>query len=188
MSGTRILGVLLGILLLLGLFAVFQYNGLVSAREAVTTREANISTQLQRRMDLIPNLVKSVKRFTEHENEVIAKVTEARAQLAGAKTMTERAQGDAALSSALKGLMVVVENYPQLKSDTVYVGLMDELSGTENRIAVSRTAYNEAVQTYNTQIITFPSNLFAGMFGFVKADYFRADPAASQVPDVGSML
>lgn len=188
MSGNKVLVIIGGILLVLCLYAVSSYNGLASAREEVATRSSDIGAQLQRRMDLIPNLVASVKRFTEHESSVIDKVVKARAQLAGAQSMTEKADADAALSGALKGLMVIVENYPQLKSDTVYVGLMDELAGTENRIAVSRKAYNEAVRAYNTEIITFPTNILAGAMGFAKADYFQARPEAANVPDVGSLL
>ncbi len=186
MSGSK--GIIIGILLAACLFIAFQYNGLVSARETVDSRASDISTQLQRRMDLIPNLVSSVKRFTEHESSIVDSVVKARAQLAGAQTMAEKAEADAALGSALKGLMLVVENYPQLKSDTVYVGLMDELAGTENRIAVSRKAYNDAVRGYNTGLITFPSNLVANALGFSKAEYFQASPDAAKVPDVGGML
>lgn len=178
----------LGILLALGLLLVVLYNGLASSREEILTRESDIATQLQRRGDLIPNLVKTVKRFTEHETAVIDKVTSARAQLAGARSMAAKAQADAALTSALQGLLVVVENYPQIKADTVYTGLMDELSGTENRIAVARKNYNDAVRLYNQRLVGFPGNIIGGMLGFTRAEYFTANPASTTTPDVGSGL
>ncbi len=167
---------------------VMQYNGLALGREEVAARSADIATQLQRRMDIIPNLVASVRRFTVHESEVLEKVVAARAQLAGANSMAERAQGDAILNSALKGLLVVVENYPQLKADTIYVGLMDELTGTENRIAVARKNYNETVLAYNKKLVRFPTFLVARVMGFVRADLFQAAPEAARVPDVRSLL
>lgn len=188
MSGKRTLGFLVGVPLALILLTIVLYNGLAGSRETVMTRESDIATQLQRRGDLVPNLVKAVKRFTEHETAVIEKVTAARARLAGARTLAEKGQADAELGTALQGLMVVVENYPQLKSDTVYVGLMDELSGTENRIAVARKNYNEAVRAYNLRLVGFPSNLIGNLFGFVRAEYFEAAPAATAVPDVGAGL
>ena len=178
----------LGILLALGLLLVVLYNGLASSREEILTRESDIATQLQRRGDLIPNLVKTVKRFTEHETAVIDKVTSARAQLAGARSMAAKAQADAALTSALQGLLVVVENYPQIKADTVYTGLMDELAGTENRIAVARKNYNDAVRLYNQRLVGFPGNVIGGMLGFTRAEYFTANPASTAAPDVGSGL
>lgn len=161
------------------------YNGLAQSRETVRTAQSDIDTKLQRRADLIPNLVSTVKGFAAQEQAIIDSVTEARANLAGAQTMADKADADAALSGALSRLLVVVENYPELKSDKTFISLMDELSGTENRISVARTDYNAAARSYNNRIVGFPSNLIAGMFGFERAEYFEATPG-SEVPPVVS--
>lgn len=164
------------------------YNGLATLRETVDTQQSTIQTQLQRRSDLIPNLTSTVKSLTTHEQSVIDSVTEARAQLAGARGMEELAAANDNLTSALSRLMVVVENYPDIQSTPAYTSLMDELAGTENRIAAARIDYNEAVQRYNQKVITFPNKLIAGLFGFEKAEYFTAPEPAQNVPDVGSLL
>ena len=187
-GGLIALIVIVVIVVLLGGWAFSSYNGLAAASEAVATGQASIDTQLQRRADLIPNLVAMVKNFAAHETEIIDSVTEARAQLAGASTMAEKAEADGELSSALNRLMVVVENYPELKSDATYTSLMDELAGTENRIAVARDDYNAIVRSYNTKVITFPGRIFAGMFGFEKAEYFQASEGAQNAPDVGELF
>ena len=140
------------ILILAGGLAV-SYNGLAGSRESVETAQADVDTMLQRRADLIPNLVSIVKSYAKHETEVFDKVLEARSQLMDAYTMEEKAEADQQVESALNGLKVVVENYPELKSDTTYVSLMDELSGSENRISVARKDYNDAVKTYNTKLV-----------------------------------
>ena len=176
------------VLVIVVVWGVSSYNGLVTGREAVITAQSQIDAMLQRRADLIPNLVASVNSFAAHETEVIDSITAARAALAGATTMEEKAAADAALTSALGSLQIIVENYPELKSDTVYVGLMDELAGSENRISVSRRDYNEAVQNYNNGVIRFPSNVLASLFGFARADYFQAAAGAETVPDVVGML
>ena len=153
------------------------YNSLVTMRENVTGQQANIQTQLQRRNDLIPNLVNTVKGYAAHEKEVFDAVSDARARLAGAGgDMQELADADAAMQSALSRLLMVVENYPDLKANTQYTALMDELAGTENRIAVARKDYNDVVQSYNRKLRTFPTVLYAGMLGFSQADYFEAAP------------
>ena len=144
------------ILILAGGLAV-SYNGLAGSRESVETAQADVDTMLQRRADLIPNLVSTVKSYAKHEMEVFDKVLEARSQLMDAYTMEEKAEADQQVESALNGLKVVVENYPELKSDTTYVSLMDELSGSENRISVARKDYNDAVKTYNCLLYTSPS-------------------------------
>ena len=161
-----------------------SYNKLVSAQSAVEAQQANIQTQLQRRADLIPNLVQVVQNYTAHETEVFAAVTEARKSLLAAKTVPEMAKADGEIQAALGGLVAVAEAYPELTSDTVYMGLMDELAGTENRVAVARNDYNAAVQSYNLSIRKFPGALFARLFGFTKADYFEASEGASTVPSV----
>ena len=184
-------GILIGaaaaVVLVAGIF-IGSYNGFAKGREAVSAAQADIDTMLTRRADLIPNLVSSVEGFISHENEVIDKVVEARAALAGAVTNEEKSQADEALTEAVKGLTVVVENYPELKSDSTYTALMDELSGSENRIAVARRDYNQAVRSYNNQLIGFPGGILAGLFHFEKAEYFEAAAGAEQVPDVGALL
>lgn len=153
------------ILILAGGLAV-SYNGLAGSRESVETAQADVDTMLQRRADIIPNLVSIVKSYAKHETEVFDKVLEARSQLMDAYTMEEKAEADQQVESALNGLKVVVENYPELKSDTTYVSLMDELSGSENRISVARKDYNDAVKTYNTKLVKFPGKYSGFSLGF----------------------
>ena len=173
------------VLLVIAVFTlVGAYNGMATLRENVDTQQSAIQTQLQRRSDLIPNLVNTVKGLAAQEQAVIDSVTEARAQLSGAQGMQELAAANDNLSSALSRLLMVVENYPEIQSSQGYISLMDELAGTENRISVARVDYNEAVKSYNSKIITFPNNLLAGMFGFVKAEYFEAPESAQSAPSV----
>lgn len=167
---------------------VSNYNSLVTAREEVVSAEANIDTYLQRRADLIPNIVASVKSYAEHETEVYGKIAEARQKLVNAGTVAEKAEANSELTSALQGLNIVVESYPELKTDTTYVALMDELEGSENRIATARKDYNDVVKVYNNKVIKFPANIFAGIFGFEKAEYFEADEGAEKAPDVNALL
>jgi LemA protein len=177
LSGGLIALIVVIAIVVVGALSFFSaYNSIVTSRETVDQSEAAINTQLQRRVDLIPNLVNTVKGFAAHETEIINSVTTARAQMAGAQNMQDKANADAALTNALSRLLVVVENYPQLKTDTTFVGLMDELAGTENRIAVARNDYNGAVKNYNSMIIRFPANIIAGMFGFVKGQYLSPVP------------
>ena len=179
---------LIAVLLVLVVLVVSVFSGyisLVTMRENVTGQQANIQTQLQRRNDLIPNLVNTVKGYAAHEKEVFDAVSDARARLAGAGgDMQELADADAAMQSALSRLLMVVENYPDLKANTQYTALMDELAGTENRIAVARKDYNDAVQSYNRKLRTFPTVLYAGMLGFSQADYFEAAEGAETPPTV----
>lgn len=163
---------------------VSSYNGLVGEREKVEGLLANIDTQLQRRNDLIPNLVSTVKGYTNHESEVLANVSNARAKLAGANTTAEKSAADNELTGALSRLLVVVENYPALKADTQFSALTDELAGTENRIAVARKDYNDAAQQYNATIKKFPKVIFANIFGFDKAEYFKAAEGSENAPIV----
>lgn len=176
--------VILAVVALLVVFGFSSYNGLVGANEAVNGKWSQIENQLQRRSDLIPNLVNTVKGFAAQEKEIIQSVSDARAKLAGAAGPAAKAEANGELNGALSRLLVVVENYPQLKSDANFRQLMDELSGTENRIAVARQDYNNAVQSFNTKIRSFPTNMLAGMMGFSAKEYFRADEGAKQVPQV----
>jgi LemA protein len=178
------LAVIGGIALILILFSVSRYNSLVNRSEEVDGAWAQVENVLQRRADLIPNLVETVKGFAAHEKEAIGQVADARAKLAGARGPQEAATADAQLTSALSRLLVVVENYPNLKANENFIRLQDELAGTENRIAVERKRYNDAVREFNATIKRFPSNIFAGMFGFGGKEYFQAAEGAQKVPQV----
>ena len=163
---------------------VSNYNGVVSLSEEVDNKFATIDTMLQRRADLIPNLVNTVKGYTNQEQAVIDSVTDARAKLAGANSVGEKANADQELSTALSNLLVVVENYPDLKSSQNFINLSDELAGTENRIATARKDYNDAVKEYNTKIKRFPTNIVSGMFGYGEREYFQASEGSEEVPTV----
>lgn len=161
-----------------------SYNGLVSMNENVTGKWAQVENQLQRRNDLIPNLVNTVKGYAAHETEVFKQVSDARAKLGGAKTVAETSAANNEMNTALSRLLMVAESYPELKANTNFTQLQDELAGTENRIAVARKDYNDAVQSYNAKIKSLPASLYAGAFGFTPRDYFKADEAAQKVPQV----
>ena len=140
---------------------VGSYNGLVSKSEAVDTELSNLDVMLQRRADLIPNLVNTVKGYTTHETEIINSITDAREKLINANSLEEKSNANNELTSSLNALMVVVENYPDLKSSQNFIQLSDELAGTENRVAVARRDYNSAVKNYNLKVKTFPGNILA---------------------------
>ena len=161
-----------------------SYNRFTGSEEAIKTQWAQVQNQLQRRNDLIPNLVETAKGFAQQEKDVFIAVAASREKLAGARTPEETIKAANEQSSALARLLVVVENYPQLKSDATFMRLMDELAGTENRIATERMRYNERVQEYNTLRRRFPSNVTAKVFGFKEYPYFEAPPTAQQVPKV----
>ena len=161
-----------------------SYNRFTAAEEAIKAQWGQVENQMQRRSDLIPNLVATVKGFAAQEQQVIQSVTDARAQMAGARTPAERIAAANAESSALARLLVVVENYPQLKSNETFMRLMDELAGTENRLATERMRYNERLQEYNTLRRRFPANITAAIFGFDEYPYYDAPPEAGQVPTV----
>jgi LemA protein len=180
-----IIGVL--ILIALGIFgwAAGARNTLVTERESVNGAWSQVDVALQRRADLIPNLVETVKGFAKQEQAVLKEVTDARAALGGARSPSEKIQANSQLDGALSRLLVVVENYPQLKSNENFLRLQDELAGTENRIAVERRKYNETVQKYNTDIELFPNNIAASMFGFQRNDaYFKTEAGARNAPKV----
>jgi LemA protein len=175
------------VLVALGIFgwAMGARNTLVTERESVTSSWSQVDVALQRRADLIPNLVETVKGFAKQEQAVIKEVTDARAALGGARSPQEKIQANSQLDGALSRLLVVVENYPQLKSNENFLRLQDELAGTENRIAVERRKNNETVQRYNTDIELFPNNIAASLFGFQRNDaYFKTEPGARTAPKV----
>lgn len=161
-----------------------SYNSLVALDENVNAQWANVESKLQRRFDLIPNLVESVKGAMAQEKEVFTAIADARAKMAGARTMDEKVEASSQLEGALGRLLVVTENYPELKSNQNVTALMDELAGTENRISTERDRYNEAVNKYNSQIRKFPKSMIAGMFGFEKRPYFEATGDAGKAPEV----
>lgn len=181
-NGTAIIIVIILVICLGG--GISTYNSIVSAEEKVTNSYADIDTQLQRRADLIPNLVSSVKGYMEHEEKIIDSITQSRERLVNASSMMDRAQANDELTKAIEQLNVVVENYPDLKANDNFIQLQDELAGTENRIAIARKDYNQAVNTYNTKIKRFPGVFVANLFGFDKAEYFEAAPGSSEVPNV----
>ena len=165
-----------------------NYNKLVVGKETVSQLWAQVNNQLLRRNDLIGNLVETVKGTAAQEQQVFGQIAAARAAMAGARTPGEAVAADQkmeqALGPGLGRLLVVVENYPQLKSNEAFVGLMDELAGTENRLAVARMRYNEEVQTYNVLVKRFPTNLYAAAFKFKDAPYYEITEAQKQVPKV----
>lgn len=160
------------------------YNSLVSMEEDVDSKWSQIDNQLQRRADLIPNLVNTVKGYASHEEKVLTEVTRARENLLGAGNIAEKAEADAGLSTALSRLLAISESYPELKADANFRQLSDELAGTENRITTARMDYNNAVQMYNTKIRRFPTAFVARIFGFEKKDYFKAQEGTEKVPEV----
>jgi LemA protein len=161
-----------------------SYNRFVGQEEAIKTQWAQVENQLQRRNDLIPNLVETVKGTAQQEKDVFGQIAESRAKLAGATTPEQRIQAANEQSTALARLLVVVENYPELKSNQSFNRLMDELAGTENRLSVERMRYNERVQEYNTSRRSFPANITASLFGFKEYPLFNAPPEAEKVPRV----
>jgi LemA protein len=180
-----ILAILLVIGLLLGSSFVSRRNQMAIKREAVNAAWSQVDVVLQRRADLIPNLVETVKGYAAQEVTVFGDIAKARSALLSASTPADKIAANQRLDSALGRLLVVVENYPQLKSNENFLRLQDELAGTENRIAVERRRYNETLQDYNTYISLFPNNLVASMSGFARNDaYFKADEGARQVPKV----
>ena len=160
------------------------YNSLVTMDEMVKGAWAQVENQLQRRYDLIPNYVETVKGYAAHEKEVFVTVTEARSKVAGAGNISSKIEANNQLSSALSRLLVVVERYPDLKANTNFIRLQDELAGTENRIAVERRRYNETVKVYNIKIRRFPTNIIAAMFGFEKATFFEVPKERQEAPKV----
>ena len=181
-KSTIILIIVLVVIAMPILTAISSYNGLVSGRESVNSASSQIDNQLQRRNDLIPNLVNTVKGYASHEKEIFENIANARASLMGATSMKDKSAADAQLTAGLGRLLAIAENYPTLKADGSFIRLQDELAGTENRIAVARKDYNDSARLYNTKIAKFPTVIFANMFGFQKFEYFEAAEGAKEVP------
>lgn len=179
--------ILIGLAVILALIFVSgfgKYNSLVAMDENVSKKWSDLGSQLQRRSDLIPNLVETVKGYSIHEKDVLENVSDARAKLAGARSVDEQIAGQTELSGALSRLLVVVENYPNLKADANFRSLMDELAGTENRINIARMDYNQTVQEYNSSIRRFPTMIYARMLGFNAKTYFEVEEGATENPKV----
>jgi len=172
------------VVLILIVWGIGSYNNLVTMQEQVKNSWAQVETVLQRRYDLIPNLVNTVKGYAKQEQTVFTEVARLRSQWAGAKTSAEQAQAANQLEGALGRLMVIVESYPELKSNQNFLALQDELAGTENRIAVERRRFNDSARVYNTAIRRFPTSAVAGLFGFAPHPYFEAAATAREAPKV----
>jgi LemA protein len=187
-KGTKVFLIILAIVVVFVLIFYSSikgtYNKLVTLDEGVKTAWAQVENQLQRRMDLIPNYVETVKGYARHEREVFIKVTEARAKVAGSVTPSQQIEANTELTAALSRLLLVVERYPDLKANQNFIRLQDELAGTENRIAVERMRYNEAVRDYNVYIRRFPTVILANIFGFTRAPLFEAPEEAAKPPKV----
>lgn len=183
-KGLKTLLIILAVIIVIAFPVVSSYNNLVSLGQNVENASSNIDTNLQRRSDLIPNLVSTVKGYASQEKEIFTEIADARSKLAGATNVTDKANADSELSSALSRLLVVVEQYPNLKSNENFIALSDELAGTENRIAIARQDYNKVATQYNTKIKKFPTNILASMFNFDEKPLYKATDGASEVPQV----
>jgi LemA protein len=168
----------------IGIWIVATYNGLIGMEQTVTAKWAQVETQYQRRYDLIPNLVNTVEEYEQFESSLLTELTELRSQWANADTVDEQIEVGTQLDSAISRLLLVYENYPELKTITAISSLMDELAGTENRIAVERMRYNDAVRSYNTAIKTFPTVVIANAFGFTDKPYFESAEGSETAPEV----
>ncbi|MCD1275589.1 MAG: LemA family protein [Candidatus Nanogingivalaceae bacterium] len=191
MKKWKIPAIIGGVLLLIVMMIAGSYNGMVSSRESVNTAWSKVESQYQRRSDLIPNLVNTVKGAANFEQETLTKVIEARSKATQIKVdannpedIARFQQAQSQVSSSLSRLLAVAENYPQLKATENFKDLQSQLEGTENRITVARNDFNDAARSYNTKIKSFPANLLAGMFGFKERPYFEADADAKKAPSV----
>lgn len=178
-----VIGAVIAVLVILGISMVGSYNGLVSKDEAVKQANSKIEASLQRRADLIPNVVNSVKGYMSHEEEIFTKIADARAKI-GSGNKEVKKEGETELTSAISRLLVVQENYPELKADAQVSALISELEGTENRLFIARKDYNDTATEYNKSIRKFPTSMMAGMFGFQRAELIEADKDAKVAPKV----
>ena len=185
LAAIGIIGVIAVIAIILVGYFVGTHNSIVSLELGVDEKASEIKTQLQRRADLIPNYVSTVKGYMQHEQSIMDSITDARKSISGANTVEELSAASDKLDAAIKNFNIVIENYPDLKSSQNFISLQDELAGTENRIATARRDYNEAVKTYNTKVSTIPSSIVAGMMGKQKKDFFDVtDESKKEVPQV----
>ena len=183
-----VVGVILTVLLLTGMWVGGTYNTLVGMDEGVNTAWGNVQNDYQRRADLIPNLVATVKAYSDYEGDILVEVTQARASVGSAQTPSELAAAGDTMNSAISRLLVVMEAYPDLKANQNYLDLQVQLEGTENRIKLSRDKYNAEVKTLNTKVRRFPSNIIAGMFNFDQKEYFEAQDGSENAPDVAELF
>ncbi len=179
-----IIGAIAAAVLLVIVIFASTYNGLVTAETEVDAKQATIDTMLTRRADLIPNLVSTVKGYAAHESDVFTAIADARSKLAGSTSTADKLAANSELDAALSRLLVVVEQYPDLKANTQFIALQDQLEGAENRISTARVDYNEAVKEYNKKLRRFPSNLIAGIFGFEARDMYEAPAGDQETPVV----
>ncbi len=179
-----ILGGIIAIVVLIAIWSIGTYNSLVSLKEEVTNKFSDIDIQLERRADLVPNLVNTVKGYVKHEDAAIERVTKAREALLKADDVDDKSLANSELSNALNSLFVIVENYPDLKANENFLNLQDELAGTENRIAVARRDFNAEVKKYNSKIKKIPTNIIANITDFDEIDYFEADDGKTKLPEV----
>jgi LemA protein len=181
----KVIWIVLAAVVVLGLTAMGSYNRFVTLNESIKGAWAQVDNQLQRRNDLIPNLVSTVKGYAKHEKDIFEDVANARSRLAGATTVNDKIKANQSMDSALSRLLAIAENYPQLRANENFIRLQDELAGTENRIAVERMRYNEIVLAYNVSIKRFPGNIIASIFNFGEKDvYFKPEAKAKEVPKV----
>ena len=183
-KGIKPIVIIIAAVVIIGGWLISTYNGLVQKNEGVSEKWSQIDTNLQRRADLIPNLVNVVKGYAAHETEVFTAVADARSKLAGAGSPAEAAAAEGEMNSALSRLLAISEAYPELKANENFIQLQDELAGTENRIATSRRDYNEEVREFNRLVKTFPRNILAGIFGMSEREYFEAVAGAEVAPTV----
>lgn len=182
-----VLGVIAVVIIAIVVWGISTSNNLMTLREDVKMQQSQVETTLQRRSDLIPNLVNTVKGYATHEEEVFTEIADARSKLAGSiesGDLDSISESNSELDSALSRLLAITENYPDLKASEQFTALQDELAGTENRINVARQHYNEKVMTYNTTVQRFPTSIIAGIFGYSPAEYFEASEEAQEVPEV----
>jgi len=175
---------IVGVMVVVVLYSWSLYNGLVKANENITGQWAQVETQYQRRFDLIPNLVNSVKGIMKQEQKVFGDLAEARTRYAGATNTDDKVKAANDVENSLGRLLVVLENYPQLRSSETVLTLMAQLEGTENRISVERSRFNDAIRVYNTKIKRFPANILVSIYGFNEKPYFESQPGAEKVPGV----
>lgn len=179
-----VIGAIVALVIVIIVTVISSYNGLVNAQQNVEEKESTIDVMLTRRADLIPNLVNTVKGYAAHEEQIYTDLANARAKMAGNADIDEKLEANAQLDSALSRLLVVVENYPELKASEQFIALQDQLEGAENRISTARTDYNKAVKTYNVKIRRFPSNIMAKLFGFDAKEMYEAPESSQQTPVV----